>query len=339
MEYDWIHLFQHEWRCQVKSVKGLRKAFYLETDRGNVYVKSYTSAAKAAWVVSLSQQMREKGLHQVLDYVYTAGGLPYLPYKGKYYVAIRSIRGRVATYANREDVLAAIRCLGDFHYHARGISGGPMSRTTSTPLLDKWEDRSGRFASIVRKLKRNRYGGSLEKKIIGFAPLIVSEAESVMDLARRSPLLKEYQKALKEQTISHRDLASHNFIVGQNTTLIDYDTAMYDTQLVDVIQMLNRVLDEQAWDSQVFGTMMNEYQRRMPFTDTQMALSYLLLRYPDNFMREVVGLYEGRLNFIPQKIEGYLTMIMKNWQERASFFRGFRHFFHEDTHRDSSIVV
>ncbi|RXT14741.1 phosphotransferase [Ammoniphilus sp. CFH 90114] len=339
MEFEWIQLVQQEWSCQVRSVKGKRKAYLLETNRGPMFVKSYSSVQKAEWVVSLSEQLIRKGFSQTLEYIYTSGGFPYLPYKGRYYVAIKPIKGRDARYSNQSDVLETVRCLGEFHRHARNIKGGPMVRSTSAPLIDKWEDRYNRFEKIIARLKKGQYMGGLEKKIIRFSPFILSEAKTVIDIARRSPIDKEYQLALQEQRVSHRDLASHNFILGQQAYLIDYDTAMYDTQLVDVIQMVNRTLDEQAWDFDLFAGMMDEYQKAAPMTEAQAALTYLLVRYPDNFMREVLGLYEGKLHPVPKKIESYLTMIIRNWQERARFFQGFRHFFYEEAYRDSTIVV
>lgn len=340
MDFEWIQLVQQEWKCQVKSVKGKRKAFLVETNRGPLFIKSYGSVEKAEWVITLSEQLIEKGFSQTLQYIYTARGFPYFSYLGRYYVATRPIKGRDARYSSRSDIMASVRCLGQFHRYARQISGGPLLRTPSAPLITKWEDRYHRFSKIITHLKNGYYLGGLEKKIVRYAPFILKEAEIALDLARRSPLNTEYQQAVQQRCVSHRDLASHNFIVDQQAAyLIDYDTAMYDTQLVDVIQMLNRTLDEQAWDFDVFADMMEEYQKISPITETQTALSFLLLRYPDNFMREVVGLYEGNLQFVPKKIETYLSMIIRNWQERSKFFQGARHFFREESHSPSRFVV
>ncbi|MEW9667232.1 phosphotransferase [Ammoniphilus sp. 3BR4] len=341
MDFEWIQLIQKEWKCQVRSVRGKRKAFLLDTNRGPLFVKSYSSIEKVKWVISLSEQLIEKGFSQTLQYIYTTRGLPFLPYLGRYYVATKAIKGRDARYSCRSDIMAAIRCLGQFHQHARHISGGPLLRTASAPLIAKWEDRYNRFFRIIAHLKKGHYLGGLEKKIVRYAPVILSEAETALDLARRSPLSAEYQQAVQARCVSHRDLASHNFIMDQQAAyLIDYDTAMYDTQLVDIIQMLNRTLDEQAWDFEVFADMIEEYQKMAPMTEAQTALSFLLLRYPDNFMREVVGLYEGSLHFIPKKIESYLTMIIRNWPERSKFFQGARHFFYEEEfHSPSRFVV
>ena len=207
------------------------------------------------------------------------------------------------------------------------------------PILDKWENRLERFKFIVQKLKKGRSLGSLEKRIIRFSPYVIHEAQTSLDVASRSPIVEEYHHSLEQKAVAHRDLASHNFLIGHDTYLIDYDTAMYDTHLVDLIQMVNRKLDQQKWTLDYFYQVMEQYQLSVSLTEQQFALVYLLLRYPDNFMREVIGLYEGNEGFVSKKVDAYLTMIMKKWSERMTFFQGSRHFFREEIHSGSQVVV
>jgi CotS family spore coat protein len=339
VQRELMQLLQSRWRCYVKSIRGRRKAVLLETSRGPLFVKGYTSQAKAQWVISLSEQLVQKGFTQTLHYIYGTDGLPFVPFNGKYYVAMKPINGRDAQYGNVHDIMRTISCLGKFHSCASGISGGPFIPVSSNPIVDKWEDRFLRFMTIIEQMKRSRKLGSLEQKIVRFSPYIEQEAEIALDFAMRSPLAAEYDYAVENQCVAHRDLASHNFLIGNSTFLIDYDTAMYDTQLVDLVQMTNRILDQQAWNFNLYALIMEQYQKHMALTEQQQALTYLMLRFPDNFMREVIGLYEGKSGFVSKRIDTYLTMIMKGWGERAKFFKGSNHFFYEQQFDDSNIVV
>lgn len=339
MEVQLAQMIQQQWRCQVKSARSRRKALFLDTNRGPLFLKGYTSKARAEWVVSLSEQLLSKGFDQTLEYVYTREDRPFFFLNGKYYVVIKPIKGRDAQYSNIYDILQTVYCLGEFHRHAQGIQGGPVFDTESAPIIDKWEDRLQRFSKIIDRMKRSRSLGGLEKKIVRFSPFILQEAHQSLDLARRSPLVEEYNLALQNQCVAHRDLASHNFLIGSKTYLIDYDTSMYDTPLVDLIQMINRALDEQEWRFDIFAKILEQYQLSSTLTESQCALTYLLLRYPDNFMREVIGLYEGKAGFVSKRIDAYLTMIMKNWPERTRFFKGYENFFYDEHHGDSSAVV
>ncbi len=339
MEVQLAQMIQQQWRCQVKSARSRRKALLLETNKGPLFIKGYTSQARAEWVVSLSEQLISKGFDQTLEYIYTRENRPFFFLNGKYYVAIKPIKGRDAQYESMYDILQTVYCLGEFHRHAKGIKGGPVFETESAPVIDKWEDRLQRYSKIIERMKRSHSLGTLEKKIVRFSPFILQEAHKSLDIARRSPLAEEYNLALQNQCVAHRDLASHNFLIGSKTYLIDYDTATYDTPLVDLIQMVNRALDEQEWRFDIFAKILEQYQLSSSLTEAQSALTYLLLRYPDNFMREVIGLYEGRSGLVSKKIDAYLTMIMKNWPERTRFFQGCEHFYYFENHSDSSIVV
>lgn len=339
MQVQLLQMVQQHWRCQVLSTRSRRKALMLETDKGSFFVKSYASQNKADWVVSLSRQLVQKGFTETLEYYDSRDGQSVVPFNGRYFVAIKPIKGRDAQYDNLYDILQTTRCLGEFHRHAKGISGGPLPKSDTIPIIDKWENRLERFKMIVQKLKKSRTLRPLDKKILRFSPYVIQEAQTALDLASRSPVIDEYHHSLEQQSVAHRDLASHNFLIGRETHLIDYDTAMYDTQLVDLIQMVNRTLDQQRWTIDFFYQMMEQYQLSASLTEQQLALVYLLLRYPDNFMREVIGLYEGDPAFVSKKIDAYLTMIMKKWSERMSFFQGSRHFFYDETHSGSQVVV
>ncbi|MBP1930427.1 phosphotransferase [Ammoniphilus resinae] len=339
MQADLIQKMQKQWRRHVKSVKRIRKALFVDTFQGPIFVKGYDSLQKVEWVVFLTEKLREKGFKRTLQYVYTKDQLPYIPHEGRYYVATKPIPGRDAQYDTFHDIVLTVSCLAEFHYHAQQIKGGPVYPEASVPILDKWEDRLQRFQTIIERMKRSRSLGTLEKRIIKISPYIIQEAQSALDFTKRSPIEQEYRQSLIDHCVAHRDLASHNFRIGDQTYLIDYDTAMYDNQLLDLVQMMNRTLDQQAWNLDIFATMIEQYQRWKPLNDQQLSLAYLLLRYPDNFMREVIGLYGGRPALVSKKIDAYLTMIMKNWSHRMTFFQGSRHFFREEADSDSSIVV
>lgn len=339
MRLQLIEMIQRNWGCRVYGLRGRRKALLADTNKGPFFVKSYLSMKKAEWVVSLSEQLARKGFAETLEYICATDGRAVVPFEGKYYVAIKPIQGRDAQYDDLRDVTRTVRCLAEFHRRAKGIVGGPVAKTEAAPLIDKWENRLQRFSKAIENIQQMRRVGNLEKKIVRLSPFVLAEAEAALDVARRSPLIEEYERAVEEQAVAHRDLASHNFLIGEKTYLIDYDTAIYDTPLVDLAQMIDRTLDQQKWSLDCFYHMMEQYRQISPLSDEQYALVYLLLRYPDNFMREVVGLYESKQPFLSKKIDAYLMMIMKLWPQRIRFFEGSHHFFDEAPQSESSIVV
>ncbi|RKD23915.1 hypothetical protein BEP19_05670 [Ammoniphilus oxalaticus] len=339
MQVQLTQMIQRHWGRQVYAIRDKRKAIVADTNKGLLYVKSYSSKEKADWVVSLSRQLLQKGFSETLRYYDTKEGRSVVPFNGSYFVAIRPIMGRDAKYDDVYDVMRTVHCLGEYHRHAKGIEGGPSLETKAAPIIEKWENRLERFLLVTQKLQSSRSVGNLEKRIIRISPYILAEARAALDMARRSPIVEEYQAALASRAVAHRDLASHNFLIGDKTFLIDYDTAMYDTPLIDLIQMIDRTLDQQKWQFDCFYRMMEQYQLSVPLTEQQYALVYLLLRYPDNFMREVIGLYEGKRRFVSKKIDAYLTMIIKQWSQRMNFFRGSQHFLYEEQQSESTIVV
>lgn len=327
MDEELIASIEKMYRCRVIRLRPKRTVWLCDTNRGNWVIKGYDDFNQAAWVTHLSHTLHQRGFRDVVRYILTIQNVPVFKWKDYYMTAMERIPGREGSYFNKADILHSLTKLAEFHLHSMFIPGGPPPEK-GVPLLVKWEDRYRSFLHIHSQIQNSENRQSrLAQLIQSGAPAILKEAEYVLDVARRSLLTGEYTASLYQQHIAHKDLASHNFLLsGRRSFLIDLDTAAYDTPLVDIIQLISRALVLQGWGLSIFTEAIEAYRSIRPLSDTQVALIFLLLRFPDNFMREVTGVFEKRKNFQASRVEQYLAIIMKNWQHRERFFAGYEHF-------------
>jgi CotS family spore coat protein len=315
------------YHCRVTRIRPKRTVWLCDTNRGSWVIKGYTEFKKAAWVTYLSQTLHQRGFHDVVRYIPTIQNVPVFKWKNSYVTAMERIPGREGSYFHRMDILHSLRKLAEFHLHSMHIPGGPPPEE-GVPLLVKWEKRYESFVQIYNQIQNGSVRQNrLTNLIQNGAPSILQEAEYVLDIARKSALAVEYANSFYQQHVAHKDLASHNFLLsGIRSSIIDLDTAAYDTPLVDIIQLINRALVLQEWDLSIFNEAIEAYRQIRPLSDAQVALIFLLLRFPDNYMREVTGVFEKRKNFQASRVEYYLAIIMKNWRRRERFFAGYEHF-------------
>jgi CotS family spore coat protein len=315
------------YRCRVMRLKPKRTVWLCDTNLGSWVVKGYPDFQKAAWVTHLSHTLHQRGFHNVVRYVPTIQEVPVFKWNGEYMTVMERIPGKEGSYFHKSDIFHALRTLAFFHLHSAYIPGGPLPEE-GVPLIMKWKKRYETFLTIYQHIQSGKVAPSrLTKMIQNGAPTILREASYVLDIAQKSDLAAEYTRSLYDQHVAHKDLASHNFLFNPTQqSIIDLDTAAYDTPLVDIVQLISRALVLQEWNLDIFSEAIEAYQQIRPLSEAQVALIFLLLRYPDNFMREVNGVFEKQRNFQASRTEYYLAIIMKNWQQRKRFFAGYEHF-------------
>ncbi|MBO8172570.1 MAG: phosphotransferase [Bacillaceae bacterium] len=316
------------YNCRVYAITaGRKQVFKLKTSRGDWLMKRYREPYTARWVTRLCRQLPPRGFDVTIPYVRTREGKTYFICDGRAYTVMKKLPGRHASFRRQDDLHRTISCLASFHRAAQNIEGGPIPDSGEPPLLRKWRRRTTRFEKVVAHITRKKRKSDIEKRILEMAPHLIEDARDVMDILARSPIQEDVKKSVLHKKVAHRDLASHNFLVsGHGCYLIDYDTAMYDSQLVDLIQILGRILPLQSWDFDLYAELIDTYQHRIPLTDRERSLIYTLLRYPDDFMREVNGCYREDEGFHPKNLGFIVRTAQKTWENRRIFFEGAHYF-------------
>jgi CotS family spore coat protein len=313
--------------CRVIHLKSKRTVWLCDTDRGGWVIKGYNDFQKAAWVTHLSHTLHQRGFHDTVRYIPTIQNVPVFKWKDSYMTAMERLPGREGSYFHKNDIIHSLKKLAEFHLHSIYIPGGPFPEA-GVPLISKWEKRYKSFYDIYQQIQNGHIQQNrLTHLIQNNAPSILQEAMYTLNIARKSAIAAEYTNSLYQHHVAHKDVASHNFLLSAaRQTIIDLDTAHYDTPLTDIIQLISRALILQEWNLSVFTEAIEAYRQIRPLSDEQVALIFLLLRFPDNFMREVTGVFEKRKSYQENQVEYYLTVIMKNWHRRERFFDGYEHF-------------
>ncbi len=120
--------------------------------------------------------------------------------------------------------------------------------------------------------------------------------------------------------MAHRDLASHNILIDESgkSWLIDFETAEYDAQIGDLWQLLSRSLSEQDWDPTVLRETVAAYEKNRPLVPAERMILSVLLGFPNEFFREVLGLTLEKKGYTKEKTLPYLQKIARalpQWQE------------------------
>lgn len=307
--------------CQVLGVKPRRNVFFVRTNRGMWVVKGYRDKAKAEWVTNLSHLLRERGFYHTVHYVSDRQGRTIHSHAGKAFTVMKAINGREANNASLFDVKKSAAALARFHQAAQGFPTPEGLSTFKPSIMEKWEVRLGQFQQILDKVNHREQQNRIAQTIRVMAKEVKQDAEQVLHQLYKIPLFSEMDKSIVDGTLAHRDVASHNFLISQSGScyLIDLDTVDFDIQLVDLVQLMGRMLLLQGYRFDSFMEAIEAYTKVKPLTDTQIWMVFQMLRYPDNVLREVTGVYLKRPGYSPRGVYELLQMERRLRNERRAF--------------------
>ncbi|WP_139490300.1 phosphotransferase [Brevibacillus dissolubilis] len=310
MDQTFQRSLERAFRCHIYGVKQKRTVYLVRTNRGLWVVKGYKELDKANWVTHLAQALRQQGFYQTVEYVPTETNELVYPYGNRFFTVMKAIDGREANYAHSYDMKKSITTLGKFHQAAQGFHTMPTILGQKPPLMDKWERRLETFKRISEKINTRGPQNRLEQIILSMNKEIKRDGEEAVTAMKILPISEEMSKAATYGTLAHRDVASHNFMLTEPGTcfLIDLDTVDQDMQLVDLVQFMSRMLFLHGYSFAAFQDALDSYQKVNPLTDTQITMLYTMLRYPDNALREITGIYAKHPGYRARGVIQLLTM-------------------------------
>ncbi|WP_019120129.1 phosphotransferase [Brevibacillus massiliensis] len=323
MNKAFLPTFERVFRVHIYGVKQRRNVYMFRTNRGMWVVKGYKDEEKAQWVTAVAEQLRARGFTRTVEYVQSASGDTVIPIGSAYYTVMKAIDGDEASYMSLTDVKRAIATLARFHLAARGFPPAPDMFYYKPPLIEKWESRLADFEEIAHSVEQKGAQNRFEELVLKMAPEVLEDGYQIIKNACYLPLLPEIHQAAIFGTLAHRDVASHNFLIKAQGScyMIDLDTVNYDMQLVDVVQLISRMMLLQGYEMSAFSQAIEQYIKICPLSDSQIKLIHQLLRYPDNFLREVTGVYLKRPGYNLRGVMQLLQLEYKLRNRRRQFLQ------------------
>jgi CotS family spore coat protein len=321
MKRDFIPSLESAFRCRIYGIRPRRNVYLVRTDRGYWIIKGYKQLEKAEWVTQIAQTLQENGFAHTVSYLSDASGEKIFPFHNRYYTVMKAIDGRESDNSSLYDVKKAAATLARFHLAARGLPVPPHTFDGKPPLLEKWETRLEQFERIVWSIEQNGPQNRLEQMIMQMAEEVRQDARQLLHAVYKMPFLPEMYTAIEQGTLAHRDVASHNFLLTPRGScyLIDLDTVGHDMQLVDLVQFAGRMLLMQRYSVESFLEAIDAYNKVNCLSDTQIWMIHQLLRYPDNFLREVTGVYTNRPGYHMRGVLQLVQMESRLWRQRKAF--------------------
>jgi len=317
---SWLkHQLYKEYGIMAEEIQMMNRLWSIRSPQGKWVIKPYkNSRPLIQWLSFLTSEIRGNGFKQIPNILINQHGLPWFGTDQSAYIVMPHIDGKKANYAVKTDVEKAVKSLAVFHHHAGWIDDKqipPFYPSLKKKLLYRMEQFERVYQAIIMKEKKT----DLEKMIGSLGKDMIKFAKEALELISFSMLDQMQQEALENRLVAHRDLASHNFLINNQTWIIDLDLAAYEAQFLDLWQLLNRVMLEWEWDLASFIRIEDVYHGIRKLQGREKKIIRQLSLFPNDFFRESIGPFKFPGKYQRENTEKIIKRFIDHFEKYDTF--------------------
>lgn len=315
-----------QYEIEVRSTSKGRGALNCDTDKGTMMLKEFRgSKERAAFLYEIlgflsdrhfaaETVMRSKeGEVLVKDEV---NDISYL-LKSRY-------PGKECDVKSRDDILAAVRKLAEFHSIGKVCEKEipEFVKADENSLFEEY-GRHNRELNKVKNYIRNK------KKKNDFELLFMRVYENYKSQA------VEVTRQLEEQAgrldasyldrmrgICHGDYNQHNAVLFQGEwTLINFEQMSYDVMVGDLANFIRKILEKYNWNTGLGIDMITAYDGVRKLMPEELEQIYLRLAYPKKYWKIANHYLSSRKSWISGRDIEKLEKVMEQEQQRKQFLK------------------
>jgi len=321
MEEEIAYSITKEYGMEVERVERFRHLWKVYS-AGDIYVvKPYPNEVRLIeWQSYLFYQLRKKGFSQLNHFLMNQRGTTWFGDKRYPFVVMPYLEGKIASYRNHEDIEKVIHLLSRFHHHGAWID----DKVIPKPRLIRTErhiHRLQEFKQLYQILQQKRDPDLLDQEILSIGMEMIQMGEKAIYSMDMEKMNRLYQDAIEYRMVAHRDVANHNFLLGKKDWMIDFDLSGYEAQILDLWQIINRIMVDWSWDLNLYAQIENKYHQIRKLSDTERIVLRQLSLYPNEFFRESLGAYYRPDKYKKSYVLPYIQRFHKGMESYLLFQR------------------
>lgn len=277
-----------QYDLQVKKYHYLRSSYFLETNKGKFTLRKVEIGEEQIQFCYEVDSYLERQNFDQLNHIYlTKKALPYAEFKDERYV-MQFYKPAIETdFKHLPDLCGLISTLAQFHKAAHHISSA-LRQPEQVKIKNTYEYYT----------KRQNENNKLKKQMItlkqksNFELMFLEECETYRELEELALSTIDYNlvnklisQVIETKSVAHKALSYHTINkTPHNDYRIDHiDMCNYDIQVIDLSQILSKIMQKNAWDRELLYTLIETYNKERTLSHEEMILLKFMLIYPEKY--------------------------------------------------------
>lgn len=306
-----------QYGLNINKVNYNRSNYYLETTKGLFMLrKVMIPQEQIAFEYEVNKQLIDKGFNELEKLYLTQRNNPYVLYQDKAYVLQSFEKANEIDFKEVADLKAIVGVLARFHKAACSIE--TKGRDSGTSGLKNVYEHFNKRRIETRKLKKSI--SKLSQKS-PFEIKFIEGYSAYEDLQLRALSLIDYDlcenlvnQARTNKTIIHNDYTYHAVTKGEKGTykINNLDQCTYNIQIMDLANVLIKVMQKNTWEIELLSTLLNEYSKERSLSSDEMQVLKAMLIFPEKY----ANICNKYLN---SKRRNHYSMFELKWENMSAY--------------------
>lgn len=277
-----------QYDLNIKKYQYVRSNYYLETNKGKFALRKVDlSKEQLGFSYEVDTHLRQCGFQEINSIYATRKKVPYAMLGEESYEMQVYKPCEETDFKSYEDLKGIVITLADFHKYAINIES-KIRDPEHVKIKNIYEYYMKRKAEN-NKLKKNIV--ALKQKS-NFELMFLADCEAYRDLEEiaLSNISNELacrliQSVMDTKSIGHRDFTYHTVNKTEENEYIisQIDLCNYDIQILDLAQILSKIMQKNDWNKELLFNLINEYDRERGISQDEMKLIKFMMIYPEKY--------------------------------------------------------
>ena len=278
----------NQYDLNIKKCQYIRSSYFLDTNNGKYMLRKIDIPKEQIFFNYEVDKQIYGGIVDNINHIYpTKKNIPYSQLGDSYYLMQRYIVGEETDFKAYEDLRGIVDAVAKFHKNAVNIDS--LTREVSEVRIKNVYDYYNKRKLENIKLKKS-IGTLRQKSTFEFMFMdgydIYNELENMALSSISSELVEEVIKDVRQKRcVAHKDINYHTISrVGCDEYVINnLDKCNYDIQVLDLAQILSKIMQKNEWNSDMLYRLVGEYNKINPLSKSELAILKFSMIYPEKF--------------------------------------------------------
>lgn len=306
-----------QYDLNIKKYQYVRSNYYLDTNKGKFALRKVDlTKEQLGFSYEVDTHLSRCNFDNVSSIYATKKKMPYSILGDGFYVMQTYKPCEETDFRDYNDLKGIIVTLADFHKSAVNVSS-KIRDPEKIKIRNIYEYYMKRQAEN-HKLKKNIV--SLKQKS-NFELMFLEDCEAYKTLEEialssidDSLACRLIQNVMDTKSIGHRDFTYHTIGRTEEEKYIisQIDVCNYDIQILDLAQILSKIMQKNEWDKELLFNLIKEYDNERTLSKDEMRLLKFMMIYPEKYNSIC-------FKYMSSKRRWNYSMFEQKWQSMLSY--------------------
>lgn len=310
---------------EVSDIQKGRGAYICVTEEGKKIIKEYDASETRAEALYLFLKAAEQEGILADQIVRTRDGTVLAKdIDETTYYARNYIEGRECETKNREDILAAVTALAEFHKQMTVYEGEIPEgmRVSADMLLLEYEKHNRELKKVRNYIRGKKCKNEFEMIFLKHHAAFLDKADEVTCKLHRQLEEVSQEELSQMEGICHGDFNQHNVLFTKEGTFItNFETAVYDVFMRDLANFLRKIMEKHNWNIGLAVDMIGSYEKIRKLNSLELEQLYIRLCYPEKFWKLANHYYNSNKAWVSGRNIEKLNKVIEQEEQREQFLR------------------